>query len=124
MTYSEILSTISTVMAVLGYLYERNKREKIQMAFTEVNTKLQVAQQNTQQVNASLQQATTIVNKVSLSSEQMEELKQRLTYAQSTTASTLSIGLVDPLTNAWQHKSSKASKTIKERNKDKNRGRG
>lgn len=92
MTYAEVLTTITTVIAILGYLLERNKREKINAEKTEANTKLSVIQESNQQVKNNLQQVTNIItNKTSLTQEDIKSIAQEITSATSNTANTIAI---------------------------------
>lgn len=121
MTYAEILTTVSTIVAVLGYLHERNKREKVELRYTEVNTKLQIAQQSNQSVNATMQQSTIVVNKTVFSDEDIKQLRQAITFATATTASSLALGLADSPNEskikALEDKFPTLDKTIKEQEK-------
>ena len=95
--YTLAIETLGLIVSILGYLHERSKREKIELAYTEVNTKLRITQENTQQVNTNLQHAITIVNEINIPQEDKRHLAQELTSATSTTANSLALGLAKPL---------------------------
>ena len=86
--YTLVIETLGLIVSIFGYLHERNKREKIELAYTEINTKLKITQQNTQQVNTNLQNVNTIVNKASLSQEDIKNLAKEIAFATSTTKNT------------------------------------
>ncbi len=97
MTYAEILTTISTVVAVLGYFHERKKREELQIVCTELKTTLQLKQESSQKVIVNLHQAESSAEKIAQAKEmnavqeELKNLRQEITYATSTTASTIAI---------------------------------
>jgi hypothetical protein len=85
---------IALIFLVIGYLRERNKRERFEKAYVELDDKYQVLQQSFHTLNTTMTQAVTINQQLSLNPkdvEKMDRLSELLTFAQATTQSTLAM---------------------------------
>jgi len=100
-----LTSIIGSVIAILQYKKERDKRETAEKAYIEVKNQLdiiqlKVSQTVSQQVSAIWQPIITIINKPILTDEDNKTLEEKIPYAVAKTDSSIAIGLAAPLADS------------------------
>jgi len=82
---------IVALLAIIGYLWERNKREKIEKAYIDIKAKFEITQQNTQQVKNDVTQAVNLTTQINISEEDRKKIAELLLGAVTLSRGTLAI---------------------------------